>query len=192
MTVRREWWSLPEAARLLGESQHRLIYLCEKGVVVPDFGDAHGRGSSRRFSARNLLEFAIALKLRDLTLPVPVIAAIVYTLRAFSSAMRASIADFDIVRSLRDPLAPDVRVIVADGDRLYFSVGTSRRSKLYGGVSFRQLLTTTKPTLGALRSRLVKPAVDKRDHGFGQPEGSRFARIELNVTEVAKHLRLHT
>jgi hypothetical protein len=29
-------------------------------VIVPDFQDAEGRGSSRRFSARNLLEVAVA------------------------------------------------------------------------------------------------------------------------------------
>jgi len=57
--------SLTEIARLLGEPQHRLIYLCEKGVVVPGHGDASGRGSSRRFSRRNLLEFAVALRLQN-------------------------------------------------------------------------------------------------------------------------------
>jgi DNA-binding transcriptional MerR regulator len=190
MTARADWWSLPEAARLLGESQHRLIYLCEKGVVVPEFGDAHGRGSSRRFSDRNLLEFAIALKLRDLTLPVPVIAAIVYTLRAFSSALSESIPGFNIIRNLQDDSAPDVRVIVADGDRLYFSVGDNRTAKLYGGLSFRPLLTSPKPNIRALRLRLAKPSTVKGGRGFGRPEGSRFTRIELNVTEIARHLRL--
>ena len=33
-------WSLSEAARLLGQPQHKLIYLCEKGVIIPDLGDA--------------------------------------------------------------------------------------------------------------------------------------------------------
>jgi DNA-binding transcriptional MerR regulator len=71
-------WTLTEAARLLGEPQHRLIYLCEKGVVEPDVQDAGGRGSSRRFSNRNLLEFAVALRLRELELPAAVIAAVVH------------------------------------------------------------------------------------------------------------------
>ena len=55
--VRGAEWTLSEAARLLRQPQHRLIYLCEKAAVIPDYADAHGRGSSRRFSARNLLEF---------------------------------------------------------------------------------------------------------------------------------------
>jgi hypothetical protein len=65
MGKQSEQWTLTEAAGLLREPQHRLIYLCEKGVVRPDYEDAKGRGSSRRFSARNLLEFAVALRLRE-------------------------------------------------------------------------------------------------------------------------------
>src|ERR1035441_4535125 len=68
-------WSLAQISRLLQEPQHRLIYLCEKRAVVPDRGDARGRGSSRGFSERNILEFALALRLRRLELPVPVVAA---------------------------------------------------------------------------------------------------------------------
>jgi hypothetical protein len=45
MEAKPDVWTLTQAARLLGEPQHRLIYLCEKGVVVPDFQDAEGRGS---------------------------------------------------------------------------------------------------------------------------------------------------
>jgi DNA-binding transcriptional MerR regulator len=190
MTTRADWWSLAEAAQLLNETQHRLIYLCEKGVVLPEFGDAHGRGSSRRFSERNLLEFAVAIKLRDLMLPVAVISAIVYTLRAFSNALRTSIPDFDLVKSLREPSAPDVLVIIADGHRLFFWVGDGPKGNLYGGVPFRILLTSAKPKLEGLRSQLAKRAAEKRENGFGQPEGSRFARIELNVTHVARDLRL--
>ena len=86
MDSRREW-SLSEAARLLHEPQHRLIYLCEKGVIVPDLGEAEGRGSSRRFSSRNLLEFALALRLRELTIPVGTVAAIVHVLRRFEKTV---------------------------------------------------------------------------------------------------------
>ncbi len=64
-------WTLTEAARLLEVPQHRLIYLCEKEVVQPDLNDATGRGSSRRFSRRNILEFAVALRLRDIDRRLP-------------------------------------------------------------------------------------------------------------------------
>ena len=87
-------WTLTEAARSLGEPQHRLIYLCEKGVVQPDLEEAKGRGSSRRFSARNLLEFAVALHLRELELPASIIGAVTYTLRAFERKVQAQMPTF--------------------------------------------------------------------------------------------------
>ena len=90
-------WTLSESSRLLGEPQHRLIYLCEKGVIVPDYGDAKGRGSSRRFSARNLLEFVLALKLRKLTLPVDTVAAVIHVLRAFVTKLSSEINGFELV-----------------------------------------------------------------------------------------------
>src|SRR3990172_507062 len=95
-------WTLTEAARALGEPRHRLIYLCEKGVVQPDLQEAEGRGSSRRFSARNLLEFAVAMRLRDLELPAGLVAAVVHVLRAFEGAVRKQIAEFHLPGSLRD------------------------------------------------------------------------------------------
>ena len=115
-------WSLSEAARLLGEPQHRLIYLCEKRVIVPDLGEARGRGSSRRFSARNLLEFEVALRLRELTVPVGSIAAILYALRAFEAKVAREAPGFSSGRAA-NRAAPDLRIIVTDEGRLYFSLG---------------------------------------------------------------------
>jgi DNA-binding transcriptional MerR regulator len=63
-------YTLSNLARRLGAPQHRLIHLCEKGVIVPEVSDAAGRGSSRSFSAMNYLEFAVALRLRDMFVPV--------------------------------------------------------------------------------------------------------------------------
>src|SRR5262245_48494686 len=93
-------WTLTEAARLLGEPQHRLIYLCEKSVVEPDVRDAKGRGSSRLFSSRNILEFAVALRLRDLELPVALIAGVVRILRIFEGAVEKQIRGFNLPGSL--------------------------------------------------------------------------------------------
>src|SRR3972149_12025492 len=93
--------SLSEAARLLDEPKHRLIYLCEKGVVIPDFGQAKGRGSSRGFSARNILEFAVALKLRELMLPVAALGAITYVMREFETKVGQEIKGFSLPGSLR-------------------------------------------------------------------------------------------
>src|SRR3989304_8293844 len=110
MSTTREW-TLSESARLLGEPQHRLIYLCEKGVIVPEFSNAKGRGSSRRFSARNLLDFAVVLKLRELTLPVDTVAAIIHVLRAFETKVADEIIGFDLIHGLRGKNAPDLSII---------------------------------------------------------------------------------
>ena len=106
MTNRPGNWTLTAAARLLEEPQHRLIYLCEKGVVEPDVEDAGGRGSSRRFSNRNLLEFAVALCLRDLELPATAIATVVHVLRAFEGAVAREIGGFRLPESLLAKGAP--------------------------------------------------------------------------------------
>ena len=131
-------WTLTEAARSLGAPQHRLIYLCEKGVVQPDLEDARDRGSSRRFSARNLLEFAVALRLRELELPASLIGAVTYTLRAFERKVQDRIRTFRLPDSLRGPAAPDLRVLISDG-RLYLSLGTGKDvPKVYGGIELRK------------------------------------------------------
>jgi len=195
----REEWTLSEAARFLAEPQHRLIYLCEKGVVVPDFGNAKGRGSSRRFSARNLLEFAVALKLRELTLPVDSVGAIIYVLRAFETKVADEIRGFNLVGGLRNKNAPDLRIIISDGRQLYFSLGTGvGNPKLYGGLDFHGL-ATKKVKPGMRRKEKIianeigggvipKPTAPASE--FGGPEGSKHARIEISVTRIAKDLPL--
>lgn len=182
-------WSLSEAGRLLGQPQHRLIYLCEKGVVLPDLGDARGRGSSRRFSARNLLEFEVALRLRGLTVPVGSIAAILYALRAFEAKVGRQISGFRLPEGLRAGRAPDLRVLVTDEGRLYFSLGAGAGSrKLYGGIDFSRLAASRR-TRRRLRVRggggLELPALD----GGRLAEGTK-ARVEISVTRIARDLDL--
>lgn len=184
-------WSLSEAAGLLAQPQHRLIYLCERGVVLPDFGDAHGRGSSRRFSARNVLEFEVALKLRELTVPVGSIAAILYALRAFEAKVTRQIPGFKVPDGLRTGSAPDLRVIVTDGGRLYFSLGSEAGGrKLYGGIDFGLLAASritrrrSKVAKGS-QSRLKLPALDG-----GRVAEKAKARVEVNVTRIARDLDL--
>jgi DNA-binding transcriptional MerR regulator len=183
MDVRGEW-SLSEAARLLHEPQHRLIYLCEKGVVVPDLGDAAGRGSSRRFSARNLLEFALALRLRDLTIPVGTVAAIVHVLRRFEKTVASQVGGFGLAEGLRKKGGPELRIIISDGECLYFTLGIgNRKPKLFGGIDFKQL---TSPGKRASVSRQNLQALDR----FGGSEGSRYARVEIDVSRLARDLPL--
>jgi|NGEPerStandDraft_6_1074524.scaffolds.fasta_scaffold21890_3 hypothetical protein len=187
--VSREVWTLPEVSKLLREPQHKLIYLCEKGVVVPDLGEAHGRGSSRRFSKRNLLEFALALALRRLALPVGVVAALTYVLRHFAERLRKSDPGFDIVDSLRANNAPDLRILVRDGEELFFSVSRAgEETRLFGGMDFTSLGGRNRvPPLRKSRNVAAPPIAI-----FGGPEKSRYVRIEVSVTEIARGLELKT
>jgi DNA-binding transcriptional MerR regulator len=192
-------WTLSEAARLLGEPQHRLIYLCEKRVILPDLRNARGRGSSRRFSVRNLLEFAVAFRLRELTLPVDTVAAIIHVLRAFEIKVANEIRGFDLVGGLRNKNAPDLRIIISDGRRIYFSLGVGTGTpKLFGGLDFQNIaIRKAKPKM----SGKVKTLIEEIGNGktlkpttlpteFGGPEGSKHARIEISVTRIAKDLPL--
>jgi hypothetical protein len=188
-------WTLTEAARLLEEPQHRLIYLCEKGVVEPDLQDAEGRGSSRRFSSRNLLEFAVALRLRDLELPATLIGAVVHVMRAFEAAVGREIRGFELPESLRAKGAPDLRVMIGDGRRLYFTLGAGvGPPKVYGGIDLEDLKEPKRAARSRPKLRLVKPATSPGGGSgavdFGGPEGSRHTRVEISVTRIAQDLPL--
>ena len=195
MKKKPDVWTLTQAARVLGEPQHRLIYLCEKGVIDPDFRDAKGRGSSRRFSARNLLEFAIALRLRELDIGVTFVGAIIHVLRAFERSVGKELRGFKLPDSLRDPRAPDLRVVIADGARLYFTLAAPRSpAHVYGGINLQDV-TSSQATAHALgRGLAARRASGKRSTsgGLGGPEGSRFLRLELSITELARALDLAT
>lgn len=181
-------WTLAHVSRLLREPQHRLIYLCEKGAVVPDLGDARGRGSSRGFSERNILEFALALRLRKLELPVTVVAAVVRVLRRFADVVRRSDPGFHIVSSLRGPDAVDLRILVKDGEQLVFLLGArSKPARLFGPLDFTKFGLRRPPPVPR---RIQEMTSRTPREGLGGPEGSREARIEVSVTEVAKGLRL--
>ncbi len=196
MVLSSREWTLTQAARSLGESQHRLIYLCEKGVVQPDLEDAKGRGSSRRFSARNLLEFAVALRLRELELPASIIGAVTYTLRAFERKVHDQIRTFHLPDSLRGAAAPDLRVLISDG-RLYLSLGTGKDiPKVYGGIELRRL-ASGKPSSGDLQRALVPLPSPKRRRrpipngdGGSAPDGGMHTRVEISITSIAQELRL--
>ena len=184
-------WTLTEAARLLGEPQHRLIYLCEKGVVQPDLEDAKGRGSSRRFSAHNLLEFAIALRLRMLEIPAFSIGAITYTLRAFEHKVQQQIPDFCLPYGLRGAGAPDLRVILEEG-RLYLTLGTGQNTpKVYGGVDLKKLgRGKNKKSAADLQRALVLRTPSGRKTGHGANGEIGVARVEMSITRIAQELRL--
>ena len=184
-------WTLPQAARLLGEPQHRLIYLCEKRVVVPDLADARGRGSSRRFSSRNLLEFAVALRLRTLGLPATFIAAILYTLRAFEKRIASEVTGFEIVEALRAQNGIDLRAIVRDGDRLFFLLRQpGKGARLFGGTQLSGAKSTVGPRLASRVRPILKAILRPDSGGFEGPEGSRYVRLDINIGQIARDLKL--
>ncbi len=181
----RQTFTLAEIARRLEVPQHRLIHLCEKQVVVPDIQDAGGRGSSRVFSARNFLELAVALRIRDIMLPIAAAGAIVHVMRSLEEWLRDELPGFSLVTSLTGAAAPDLRVIISDGHRIFFSLGQGRTApKLFGGVSIDELSGDGgEPTIAGVDGQTAH-------RGFGGPEGSSFARSEISLTAIATSLPL--
>ncbi len=174
-------FTLADAARRFEVPQHRLIHLCEKQIVVPDVRDADGRGSSRVFSARNVLELAVALRVRDLMLPLTVAGSIVHVLRVLEEKLKEDVPHFSLVASLRATNPLDMRAIVSDGQSVYFTLGKAGDDpKLFGGVPLEPA--------GGLAGPIQVREVSEAGSGFGGPEGSRFARMELSVTAVAQAL----
>ena len=115
-------WTLTEIAKLLLQPQHRLIYLCEKGVIVPDVTDAKGRGSSRRFSARNIFEFSIALTLGEFQFPTELSGKILLALRSFEKVLNKTNQNFGLPHVLREAHEPEIRVLLTKGSCLHFAI----------------------------------------------------------------------
>jgi DNA-binding transcriptional MerR regulator len=183
VSITEPTFTLADISRRLDVPQHRLIHLCEKQVVVPDIKDAGGRGSSRVFSARNFLELAIALRLRDVMLPVAATGAIIHVIEALEDKLGDEIPSFSLVDSLTAPNAPDLRVIISDGHLIFFSLGLARRAKLFGGLSIEDVEGNAS---WAGQLQVLDPAA--AETSFGGPEGSSFARLEISLTAIARSL----
>jgi DNA-binding transcriptional MerR regulator len=181
-------FTLSEVARRLEVPQHRLIHLCEKGVVVPDVHAAAGRGSSRVFSSRNFLELAVALRLRDMMLPVSAVGAVVHVLQAFERRLRDDLPQFALADSLREQRAPDLRVIISDGETIYFSLGAAgKQPKLFGGIPLDQLEGDRRAWDGQIDAVRFRGNARNGASGLG-PEHSQYGRLELSVTAIAQAL----
>jgi len=183
--------SLTEIARLLGVPQHRLIYLCEKGGVVPDFGDAEGRGSSRLFSTWNLLELAIALHLRRLGLGARLIAGLLHALREFQRTRCGGAGPADFLGSLLQPEAEEVGLVVRDGESVFFTLrsadGTSRT---LGGIALGRLSGVGRPRLRRSDFEEIGAAEMPGTSPHGRPAGSGRVRLEVDVTAIARGLQI--
>lgn len=180
-------FTLAEIARRLDVPQHKLIHLCEKGVVVPEIHDAAGRGSSRVFSTNNFLELAVAVRLRDMLLPVSVVGAIVHVLRRFGLELTERNGT-SLAASLQEPKAPELRIILSDGEAIFFSLAMAgKKAELFGGIPLGAVLAGSSEA-----TTLVPRGTGGQGgyHVFGGPEASKFARMELSVTAVARALSL--
>src|SRR5262245_42000686 len=180
-------WTLSEASRVLGAPQHRLIHLCEKGVVRPAVQQARGRCSSRRFSRRNMLEFSVALKLRELMLPVSVAAAVVHVLGATEKAIARELPGFALPESLIGDGAPELRVVINDGQRLFFVLHTKgSASRMVGGVHLNSVRGSKAG--GRVRRTISVKGSRIPEASFTPTADRERGRIEVSVTGLARDL----
>jgi hypothetical protein len=168
-------YTLAEVEKRLKVEQHRLIHLCEKGVVVPDFEDAAGRGTVRRFSERNLFEFALALELRQFSLPVAYIAPLISILRAFEAYVRKDVEVFSLPRSLQEKPALRVSLIITDGNHLCFTLRLKGETSFLGGIDL-QSLKSPKSAFHQVRFSKEDPT-----HPF-------TSRLEVDLNKIAQSL----
>ena len=186
--MNHEELTLTEIARLLHQPQHRLIYLCEKSVVVPDGSDAKGRGSSRRFSERNLFEFSIALTLSEFHIPANVSKSILSTIRSFETEVQQDLPDFRLPQSLAGPEAPELNIVLTDGSYLSFTLGFAGQAmKTVGSVNLSKSVQVVNVSVSD--SVLSKTKSSANDIGL-MPYTSHHAYFVLNLTKVAKGLKM--
>jgi hypothetical protein len=171
----KEVFTLAEIEKRLKVEQHRLIHLCEKGVVVPDFEDAAGRGTMRRFSERNLFEFALALQLRRFSLPVAYIVPLIQILRAFEAFVAKEIEVFALPRSLQDKPAVRLTLVVVDGRMLSFILKRKGETSYIGVVDLEG-------------SKHPKNAFQQAKISSHNPAESFTSRLEVDLTRVAQSI----
>ncbi len=185
----RSKWTLTQISSLLNQPQYKLIYLCERGVIIPDGSDAKGRGSSRRFSARNLFEFVVALKLSEFHVPTNLTVNILRALRSFDRHLGESYPMLKLPYSLRIPNSPEVKIILIDGSRLYFSIGIKGRKPTYIGdldlLNYDKYTFSTKTVDDPSTSEV---AIERTKT---LPMESQIALFELNLSQIAKNIPLN-
>jgi len=182
MSIIMDKWTVTEAANVLGVPQHRLIHLCEKKVVIPDVRDARGRGSSRQFSRRNLFDFAVALEMRRLELPVSFVQAVLRVLASFEVEARKMLQGFEVPESLLTVRGPRLALIILDGERLYFTLSADGdHSRVFGGIAIRHPATRGRARhhqgVGSLKPAEMAKAL-----------AAARVRMELDLSRIARDL----
>src|SRR5438128_59725 len=93
--------TMKEVADRLQSPAHRIIHVCETGVVRPTV-DADGRGSVRRFSREDVFRISLALKLQDGGVALPLIKPLMQALDWFKDQYKlqtvsVQLLDLDLV-----------------------------------------------------------------------------------------------
>ena len=180
--------TLTEIAKKLQEPQHRLIYLCEKGVIVPDGSDAKGRGSSRRFSSRNLFEFAVALTLGEFHIPAAVSQKILSTIRLFEKNVKQSIMNFNIPNSLADSKAPTIYIVLTHGSCLSFALGYTEKSmKIIGSVNLTEPFQEMNLSLTESKIETMGKLLNQNSRFTNNISHAYFL---LNLSKIAQELQV--
>ena len=131
------------------------------------------------------MEFAIALRLRDLQIPVTAVRDLLRTLRGFENSVRAMTPGFALPESLREPDAPDLRVVIGDGRYLYVSVAYGgRRPVMFGRIDLRSVDGSERAF-----AKIEEVPIPAGAGSIGL-EGSRHWRLEVSVTSIARDLPL--
>ncbi len=187
--MNKKEWTLTQIARLLDQPQHKLIYLCEKGVILPDGVDAKGRGSSRRFSARNLFEFMVALKLGEFHIPTKLTTNVLRALRSFDKHLGKSYPMLKLPYSLRIPDSPEVEIILVNGSTLYFSIRKGDKAPTYiGGLNLLNFSENLISTNVETNLSSTEFPIERTE---SLPTEARIAFFKLNLSQVVKNVPLH-
>jgi DNA-binding transcriptional MerR regulator len=145
--------TLKQVAGHFHRPPHRIIHLCETGVICPTV-DAQGRGSMRRFSRDDTFRILVALELQEAGVQVPLIKPLMgafdrlLEIRAVKK-LKKDWLPFDLVEIIRRHLgSPDQPVIafLTPPDRVAlvtprFSVPTGPDVRVDLHMSDRHLLT---------------------------------------------------
>ena len=181
-------WTLTQIANRLSRPQYKLIYLCEKGVIVPDGVDAKGRGSSRRFSQRNLYEFMVAFTLGDFHVPTNITTNLLQALRSFEKHLAKKYPLLRLPYSLTYPDSPEVKAILIKGTYLYFSIGQANKPVVYiGGINLMDNDRDLTSIGFDLNSPETEFSVQRLDT---LPDDAEVAYFELNLSEIAREVPL--
>ena len=181
-------WTLTQIASLLHRPQYKLIYLCEKGVILPDGVDARGRGSSRRFSTRNLFEFMVAFTLSDFHVPTNITINLLRALRSFDKHLAKKYPLLKLPYSLTYPDCPEVKAILIKGTYLYFAIGQANKPVVYiGGFNLMDNdrdLTSIGFDVNVPETEFSVQRVESL------PNEASTAFLELNLSQIAKEVPL--